>query len=161
MRARTGDGAQFIQGDMRELAAVSGSFDVVVNMWQSFGYFDVDTNTSIVRAIYEKLNPRGRFIIDLYNRDYFTEHQGVETAERDGRRITTTRTMSGDRLTVHIDYGSDLPPDIFDWQLYTPEEFGALAERIGFRRLVSCAWADESHAVTPADARMQLVFEKC
>ncbi len=159
-RARAGENARFIQGDMRELREAPGTFDVVINMWHSFGFFDADTNASIVRQIYEKLNPRGRFIIDIYNRPWFVDHQGAETVERDGRRITTTRTMDGDRLSVHIDYGEDLPPDTFDWQLYTPEEFVALAEGIGFRRLLACAWTDESRAITPADARMQFVFEK-
>ncbi|HET9110788.1 MAG TPA: class I SAM-dependent methyltransferase [Ktedonobacterales bacterium] len=159
-RARAGDSARFIQTDMRDLREAPGSFDVVVNMWHSFGFFDANTNASIVRQIYEKLNPRGRFIIDIYNRAWFVEHQGTETAERDGRHITSTRTMHGDRLTVHIDYGADLTPDTFNWQLYTPQEFIALAEDIGFQRLVACAWTDESRAITAADARMQLVFEK-
>lgn len=159
-RARAPEGARFIQADMRELSETPGAFDVVVNMWHSFGFFDAGANASIVRQVYEKLNPRGRFIIDIYNRPWFVEHQGTETVERDGRRITTTRTMNGDRLTVHIDYGAELPPDTFNWQLYTPEEFTALAEGIGFRRLVACAWTDESRAITAADARMQLVFEK-
>jgi SAM-dependent methyltransferase len=165
-RAHAGEsegGAQFIQADMRELDRATGSYDVVINMWHSFGYFDADTNASIVRTVYEKLNPHGRFIIDLYNRRYFEAHQGVETVERGGRRITTTRAMSGDRLAVRIDYGDggpNVPADMFDWQLYTPEEFSALAQQIGFRCLVACAWADEARAITPADARMQLVFEK-
>lgn len=162
-RARASDGegaARFIQGDMRELDRAPGSYDVVINMWHSFGYFDAATNASIVRAIYGRLNPRGRFIIDIYNPRYFAEHQGAETVERDGRHITTTCAMSGDRLTVRIDYGPDAPADTFDWQLYTPEEFSALAQQIGFRRLVACAWADETRAITPADGRMQLVFEK-
>jgi SAM-dependent methyltransferase len=154
------DGARFIQADMRELGRAPGPYDVVINMWHSFGYFDAETNASIVRAIHEQLNPRGRFIIDLYNRHYFAEHQGVEVVERDGRRITTTRAMSGHRLTVRINYGSDAPADVFDWQLYTDEEFSALAEQIGFRRLVACCWADEARAITPADGRIQLVFEK-
>ncbi len=154
------DSARFIQADMRELGRAPGPYDVVINMWHSFGYFDAETNASIVRAIHEQLNPRGRFIIDLYNRHYFAEHQGVEVVERDGRRITTTRAMSGHRLTVRINYGSDAPADVFDWQLYTDEEFSALAEQIGFRRLVACCWADEARAITPADGRIQLVFEK-
>lgn len=158
--ARASDGAQFIQGDMRDLSAVSDSFDAIINMWQSFGYFDADANAAVLRKIHDKLHPRGRFILDIFNREWFAEHQGVETAERDGRRITTTRSMLANRLTVHIDYGPDLPPDTFDWQLYSPEEICALAERLGFRTLVRCAWADESRAITPADARMQFVFEK-
>lgn len=158
--ARAIDHAQFIQADMRDLATVPGTFDVVLNMWHSFGYFDADTNTAILRQVVEKLNPHGRFILDIYNRAWFDQHQGVETLERDGRQITTTRSMQGDRLSVRIDYGADLTPEVFDWQLYTPEEICALAKQSGLRPLVRCAWADESRAITSSDARMQFVFEK-
>jgi SAM-dependent methyltransferase len=158
--ARAGGRAHFVQGDMRELDVVPGRFDAVINMWQSFGYFDAETNISILRQIHARLNPRGRFIIDLYNRDWFARHLGSETVERDGRRITTTRSMRGDRLAVEISYGPDVPMDSFDWQLYTADEFCALVGQIGFRPLLQCAWADDAHPVTPADGRMQLVFEK-
>lgn len=158
--ARANGAARFIQADMRDLAAAPGPFDVVLNMWHSFGYFDADTNAAVVRQIADALNPHGRFILDIYNREWFEQHQGADTIERDGCQITTTRSMQGDRLIVRIDYGSDLPTDVFDWQLFTPDEICALAEQSGLRPLVRCAWADESHAITPADARMQFVFEK-
>lgn len=158
--ARATDGARFLQGDMRDLGAVPGSFDVILNMWHSFGYFDPATNAAIVRHIYDKLNPKDRFLLDIYNREWHAQRQGVETVERDGRAITTTRAMQGDRLTVRIDYGPDLPPDSFDWQLYSPDEICALAEGIGFRTLVRCTWADERRPITSSDARMQLVFER-
>jgi SAM-dependent methyltransferase len=161
-RARAGGSvsARFIQADMRDLAGVPGQLDAVINMWHSFGYFDAATNEAVLRQIHGKLNPRGRCILDVYNRRWFDQHQGTETAERDGRRITTTRSMHDGRLAVQIDYGSDVPADTFDWQLYTADELATLAGRIGLRTLARCTWADESRPITPADARMQLVFEK-
>jgi SAM-dependent methyltransferase len=35
--------------DMRVFAAVPGTFDVVVCLWQSFGYFDAATNRDVLR----------------------------------------------------------------------------------------------------------------
>jgi SAM-dependent methyltransferase len=105
--AANGGGATFVSGDMRELAAaVSGAFDAAICMWQSFGYFDAATNADVLRQMREALRPGGRLILDLYNRDAFSEGSGAETTERAGRAITTTQTLAGDRLAVAIDYGT-------------------------------------------------------
>jgi SAM-dependent methyltransferase len=152
--------AHFIQADMREVASVPGAFDAVINMWHSFGYFDAETNADILRQIHGKLNPRGRFILDIFNPEWFAQQLGTATVERDGRQITTIRSRAGELWRVAIDYGPDVPLDTFDWQLYTAAEIEALAEEIGFRPLVQCTWADEPRPITPDDARMQFVFEK-
>lgn len=154
------DSVQFVQADMRDLAKVPGAFAAIVNMWHSFGYFDATTNAALIHEIYRKLTPRGRFILDVYNREYFVQHQGTEIAERNGRQIRTTRRMQGKRLHVQIDYGPDVPQDVFDWQLYTADELAALAVEAGFRVLVQCTWSDEARPITAADARMQFVLEK-
>ena len=152
-------GASFIQADMRDLAAVPGTFDGALCLWQSFGYFDADTNTAVLRGMRDKLNPRGRIVLDLYHRDYFAAHQGVEVAERAGRRITTTRTMYGDRLTVQIAY-DDAPPDVVEWQLYTPDAIAALAGDLGLTPMLACADFDDARPPTPDSPRMQLIFAR-
>jgi SAM-dependent methyltransferase len=159
-RRRAGESVTFLQGDMRDLSSVPGTFDAVLNLWQSFGYFNEATNTQVLCQVYDKLTLGGRFILDIYHRGFFEAHQGERTFERDGHTITETKHIKGNRLTVTLDYGSGVPPDVFDWQLYTPEEITALAEGIGFRALVACSWYDESVPATPNEARMQLVLEK-
>jgi hypothetical protein len=68
--------------------------------------------------------------------------------------------MAGDRLTVTLDYGNGVLPDVFNWQLYTPEELEALAGDIGFMLVMLCTQYDETKSATSASPRMQLVFEK-
>jgi SAM-dependent methyltransferase len=152
-------GATFIQADMRDLAAVPGMFDGALCLWQSFGYFDAGTNAAVLLGMRDSLNPRGRLVLDLYHREYFATHQGVEVAERAGRRITTTRTMAGDRLTVQIAY-DDAPPDVVEWQLYTPDAITALADGLGLTTILACSDFDDTRPPTPNSPRMQLVFAR-
>ena len=64
--------------DMRELA-FKDSFDAVINMWSSFGYFDDDTNEKIVSNFYNALKKGGALIIDIENRDYILKYFIRET----------------------------------------------------------------------------------
>ena len=87
-------------------------------------------------------------------------NQGERTFEKDGRTITETKRMAGDRLTVTLTYGPDLPPDIFEWQLYTPDEIATLATACGFQPLLICSSFDETQLPSPAVARMQLLLRR-
>ena len=43
---------QFLARDMRDLRAIDATFDGVLNLWHSFGYFDDVTNQDILRQIH-------------------------------------------------------------------------------------------------------------
>lgn len=150
----------FIQGDMRDISSIDGTFDAALILWQSFGYFDAETNANVLRQIHHKLRPGGRFILDIYHRAFFEAHQGERTFSADGKEVTESKRMVGDHLHVTLDYGPTSPPDSFEWQLYTPEEICALAGGIGFRTLVACTGFDESIPPSPKAPRMQIVLEK-
>ena len=159
-RERTRGDARFLEADMRDLAALDRTYDAAINLWQSFGYFDPSTNSAVLKGIYERLNPSGRLILDIYHRDFFAAHAGTRTFECKGRHIVETKTMAGNRLVVSLDYDADGARDVFDWQLYTPDELCALADEIGFQPLVVCANFDEAQPATADIPRMQLVLEK-
>jgi hypothetical protein len=143
---------------MRELARIPGRFHGVVSLWQSFGYFDDATNARVLAGMVEKLNPGGRLILDVYHRGFFERHQGERAFQKGGMAVTERKRLSGDRLSVELDYGPGRRPDVFEWQLYTPEQICGLGETLGLRPLVVCAGFDE-HVQPSADGpRMQLVF---
>jgi hypothetical protein len=62
-------------------------------------------------------------------------------------------------LTYHGEQGEERGSDHMEWQLFTPEEFSAVATGCGFTPLLVCTWADESRAPSPDVARFQVVLE--
>lgn len=152
-------GASFQLLDMRELRSLPHTFDAVINLWASFGYFDDATNEAILRQIAAKLRSGGRAIIDTYNRAHMRTLPAEESAERGGVAVRTKRTWLGNRLKVKLEYGSGAG-DEFEWRLYTPAEFSRLAGAVGLQPIVACAWFDEAKAASDEHARMQFVLER-
>lgn len=150
----------YVEKDMRNFSEIPGTFDAVLNLWQSFGYFDEETNRNILRQIAEKLNSKGRFILDIYHRDFFSKNQGERQFEKDGISITETKLMIGNRLTVTLVYGALNRTDIFDWQLNTPEEIIELLKISGLKCVLACTGFDEKQTPSDRSPRVQYVFEK-
>ncbi len=150
----------YIQADMRQLGELPGTFDAIISLWQSFGYFDQATNLAILRQVHTKLRPGGRCILDVYHRSFFEANQGRRDFTKEGLAVTETKQMDGNRLTVRLAYGDGRPDDIFDWQLWSPEELCAGASTLGFHLLVACTDFDETMPATPTKPRMQVVLEK-
>jgi SAM-dependent methyltransferase len=158
--AAPGDAVVYLQRDVRNLEGLSGSFDAAVCLWQSFGYYDAATNADVLAQITRKLKPGGRFILDIYHRDFFERNQGSRGFERGGTAVIETKRMDGDRLIVRLDYPTRGDMDEFEWQLFSPEEIGQLAEQYGFTLLNACTGFDETLPASAEQPRMQLVFER-
>jgi SAM-dependent methyltransferase len=150
----------YLQHDMRRLAELTGTFDAIICLWQSFGYFDAAGNADILRQISRKLRPGGRLVLDIYHRGFFERNQGTRHYERAGRAISETKRMDGDRLTVTLDYGPDREPDRFEWRLFSPDAIADLARQYGFELLLAGAGFDQATPASAELARMQLVFER-
>jgi SAM-dependent methyltransferase len=159
-RRMSSEAIVYLQHDMRRLAELPGTFDAIICLWQSFGYFDAATNADILRQINQKLRPGGRLVLDIYHRGFFGRNQGMRHFEREGRAISETKRMDGDRLTVTLDYGPDLPPDVYTWQLFSPAAITDLARQYGFELLLACADFDQAIPASTEAPRMQLVFER-
>lgn len=60
--------APYVRADMRELPFAPESFDLVVNLFTSFGYFEDDREHARVLAVVrDALRPGGAFVIDFLN----------------------------------------------------------------------------------------------
>lgn len=149
--------------DMRDIGrGLNGTrFDAAICLWQSFGYFDPAGNDAALRDIASLLKPGGRFVLDIYHREFFERHQGTSTFERDGRRIVETKQVTDDgRLRVELDYGDGVH-DAFDWELFTPDDLARRAlPAAGLRVRLCCAKFDEAVPASADVPRMQAVFEK-
>ena len=60
--------APYVRADMRELPFADESFDLVVNLFTSFGYFEDDgEHARVLARVREAMKPRGTFVIDFLN----------------------------------------------------------------------------------------------
>jgi len=62
--------------DLRSLRdAFSGRhFDAAINMWQSLGYWDDETDVSILRQFHDLTTEKGLLVVDVLNRDHLVKH---------------------------------------------------------------------------------------
>ena len=134
-RAReAGSGAEYVEGDMRELPFGDASFDATLLWFTSFGYFDDEGNRAVLRELRRVLRPGGRAVIDLQNlplvlarfqRQSFVrrgadvlldEHGGLD---EETRTLETTRTYvrGGEVREIRFRVRCFLPEEIRDWLL--------------------------------------------
>lgn len=153
-------GAEYEVLDMRRLAQLDRTFDGVLNLWHSFGYFDEPTNREVLRAMHDRLRPGGRLLLDVYNRDHLEGLPADEVATRGGEQIRTRREWDDRRLRVTLCYEREGGRDELEWRIYDPTELRELAKSVGFRARLGCAWFDDSIPPSAEHARMQFVFER-
>ena len=107
----TKDGLTFDVHDMREVYRKQ-HFEVVFNLFTSFGYFDtLGSNEKVLRSIHEMLTPEGQLIIDFMNVTKVVSNL-VEKEEKtiDGITFYINRSYDGHHIKKDIrfhDAGND------------------------------------------------------
>ncbi|BAJ50825.1 D-alanine-D-alanine ligase [Candidatus Caldarchaeum subterraneum] len=132
---------RFARGDARSLPFQANSFDAVVMMGNSFGYFHNPLDDLIVlKQVHRILRPYGKFMIDIADGEYLRHnYQPVSTESKtDGTLIIRERELSRDRgrlvtreLVIGRD-GSVVADNLYAVRLYGFEDIKALLERAGF-----------------------------
>jgi len=93
----------FVHSDIRKFET-KDKFDLVLNLFTSFGYFDNDEeNFELLRKAYNLLKPGGCFVLDYLNRNFLETNlvpSSVETAK--GSVINQNRFIRGDRVIKEI-----------------------------------------------------------
>ncbi len=151
------DKVRFLQWDMRKLSEIEERYDAILNLWHSFGYFDHDTNMDILKQVYQLLGPSGRFVLDVYNKDFFIERQGARRTNKDGVEIQTTNRIIDKRLHTEIIY-EGTTKERFDWEVFSHDGLCDIMRNIGFEVVLSCANYNEELPVSSENPRMQIVF---
>ena len=134
-KASGGLDIEYIQGDMRSLPFSTGSFDVVLNLFTSFGYFVEDhENGQVLADIARMLKPNGQFLIDYLNREKVIESL-VPLSERveDGVYIREERMIDGDFVRKKIIISEAGKERFYEERvkMYTREEIEALMDKVG------------------------------
>lgn len=134
----------YVQGDMRSLPFASDSFDVVLNLFTSFGYFvDDGENSQVLAEIARILKPEGRFVIDYLNREAVKKSLvPLSEREEEGISIREERKLDGDfvRKTITISEAGTKRRYHERVKMYTREEMEELLEKAGLT--VEQVWGD-------------------
>ncbi len=90
-----------VRADMRRIPFVN-AFDLMINMFTSFGYFESDEdNRAVLEASGRTLRRRGRFLIDYLNREQVLKSLiGEDDFEANGLKVKQIRCISPDGLRV-------------------------------------------------------------
>jgi SAM-dependent methyltransferase len=159
-QANAPHGARFVQADVRTTAELDRSYDAVMIMWASFGYFSTDENAAVLARVRNALRPGGRLVLDVYNRDFFERHEGERRLTRAGVSVIERKQLHDNRLTVELRYAGHDAIDRFEWQLFRPAELRSFVRAAGFEPVVHCARFEEGAPITAEEPRMQLVAER-
>lgn len=148
---------EWIQRDMREFIRLN-SFDLVVNLFTSFGYFDdAEDNRLVLQNAFGSLKPGGVFVID---------HLGKELLASRLQSTLSEQSSDGSALFQQIQVIDDWSRVACDWTLvmgenartfrvchwlYSGQELRDLLRGVGFQDISLFGSWDQ----TPYDAKAQ------
>ncbi len=155
-----------VRGSMDHLPFKS-RFDYVINLFTSFGYFELDTdNERVLQNVSQALRPRGRFLIDFLNESFIRATLKRQSVERtpQGQSVHVRRSIEGASPRVvkrmALETGAGPIEIVESVRLFTRDELTAMLERSGLR--VTKSWGDfcDRRAGEMAP-RCILLAEKC
>jgi SAM-dependent methyltransferase len=131
-----GEGQRFDVQDMRYFS-LSERFDVVFNLFTSFGYFDNDReNLSVLERIAQHLRPNGMLVLDYLNAVPLLK-QETQKAEQevDGVLFRTSKSIEGKSVVKQIEVNDAGVIHHFKErvQLIMHEDFQRMLQSSGFK----------------------------
>jgi D-alanine-D-alanine ligase len=135
----------FKEGDARRLPYPSDSFDVVMILGNSFGYFEsIEDDMKILKEIFRVLKPYGRFLIDVADGNYLKAHYNPRSWEwidknhfvcrerslaSDNERLISREVISNIKKGVLVD-------QFYAERLYTKEKLQEILTSSGFKNVI-------------------------
>lgn len=141
-RENVGDRVTVDIADMRELGAIEGQYDLVTNLWTSFGYYDDATNEAVAAGFRERLEDDGALVMDISNKEHMLANYTDSSAFEDETKLSierreydpeTSRIESTLTLFENEDEAYEFLGEVeWDLRIYAPIELRQLLERAGF-----------------------------
>ncbi len=153
---------RLVRADARALP-FSGSFDVVVNLFTSFGYFDLEGDRMQLSAMVRALHVGGTLVVDLPDAGHIRRSLEPHTVEIiEGHRLEQHRHVEADRVVKHvrvIDPTGRVHEHVERVRLYDADRIMAEARSAGLAD-IRC-WGDYDGAASRAQSpRMILVGKR-
>jgi SAM-dependent methyltransferase len=127
---------KFLERDMRDIP--EERFDLALNLFTSFGYFDSDDdNAAVIEAVASHLSPGGYFVIDFFNSKWLRSHY-IARDERNlpsGSRLEQTRWIENGRIEKRliIRERAEAQEYIESVRLFELSDFEAMFAKSGLR----------------------------
>ena len=130
----TGRGCRpLIRADMRRLPLADQSFDGVLSMFTSFGYFNEDEeNWGVLGEIARVLKPTGFLLLDIFSPGFVRKNLQAESERRSGRlRIREQREIRAGRvlkeMRIFEEDGGEIENYRESVRLFEPEDIESAA----------------------------------
>jgi SAM-dependent methyltransferase len=154
--------ARLVRADIRALPYRYDSFDLVVNLFTSFGYFETDTeHETVVRDLSRVIRSGGTFVIDYLNAKVVRD--GVVPRDQkviNGKSVDVHREISSDgRFVVkHIDIKEDGHHFIERVRLFTSEDLVSMLEAADFH--IEQSYGDYDGAALTDESSRVILFAR-
>jgi len=142
---KEGLNVRFREGDARKLPYLPDSFDVVMVLGNSFGYFEtIQDDLRVLKEVSRVLKPWGRLLIDVADGEYLQEHFQRRPWEWiDKKRfVCRERSLSLDKqrlisreVVTHVEKGI-LTDQFYAERLYTRESLSELLKPAGLSDII-------------------------
>ncbi len=133
--AEAGVELQLVRSDMRHID-FEMEFDLVVQLFTSFGYFEShDDDMQVLANVHTSLVADGYYVLDLINRDHLVQTLvGENTRSLDGTIVIERRHIDGDRVVKDIEFVIDGHRVQFreSVRLFSPEAISTMLRESGF-----------------------------
>jgi len=136
---------QFREGDARKLPYSPDSFDVVLILGNSFGYFEtVQDDIKVLKEVFRVLKPWGRLLIDVADGEFLKNHYQPRSWEWIDKKyfVCRERSLSADtqrlisrEIITHVDKGV-IVDQFYGERLYVEEDLYQLLKYSGFEDIV-------------------------
>lgn len=125
----------FIQSDIRAFNT-SQKFDLILNLFTSFGYFDTDEeNFAVLKKAYDHLKDAGFFVLDYFNTNYLANNLVAYSKEQIGNsEFIQERKIEDQRVKKKISIISNGAKKEFEEsvRMYDKNELAKVLINIGF-----------------------------
>ncbi len=132
---------EWVQEDMRLYKRVE-AYDLVINMFTSFGYFDrKEDDLVVLRNIFDSLKPGGHLVIDLVGKEMLARGLQPTSSEKlpDGRMMIERHHIFDDWSRIYNEWiildKENIKTFTFYHTIYSGQELKARLVRTGFTEI--------------------------
>jgi len=142
---------KFREGDARKLPYAADTFDVVMILGNSFGYFEtINDDIRVLKEVFRVLKPSGKLLVDVADGDFLKKNFQPRSWEwidekhfvcrerslaKDEQRIISREIVSQTEKGVITD-------QFYSERIYTPESLSEILKKAGFRTGKKIVWMD-------------------